>query len=88
MSKIGKTPALSWQAMFFLYLLFAMNGNGREITNRLSPYIVDTFHVTASQVGLIGTVSAIGMVIGCIPLARWVERGQHGIRHMAAGMQE
>lgn len=73
-----KTPALSWQAMFFLYLLFAMNANGREITNRLSPYIIDTFHVDASQIGLIGTISAIGMVIGCIPLARWVEHGKHG----------
>ncbi len=83
MNRKGKTPAISWQAMFFLYVLFAMNANGREIINRLSPYIIDTFNVTATQVGLIGTVSAIGMVIGCIPISRWVEKGQHG-----AGMKK
>lgn len=83
MNRKGKTPAISWQAMFFLYVLFAMNANGREIINRLSPYIIDTFNVTATQVGLIGTVSAIGMVIGCIPISRWDEKGQHG-----AGMKK
>lgn len=78
MNKKGKIPALSWQAMFFAYMIFAMNANGRELINRVSPYIIDTFHITADQVGLIGTVSAIGMVIGAIPLSRWVEKGMHG----------
>ena len=78
MNTKGRTPSKSWSAMFFLYVIFAMNANGRELINRISPYIVDTFNVTADQIGLFGTVSGIGMVLGGIPLARWVEKGGHG----------
>lgn len=75
---MGKTPKSSWKAMFFLYFIFAMNANGREIINRLSPYIADTFNVTATQIGLLGTLSGVGMVLGCIPLTAFFERGGHG----------
>lgn len=76
--KQGKTPSQSWKAMFFLYFIFAMNANGREIINRLSPYIADTFGVSATELGLLGTLSGVGMVIGCIPLTAFFERGGHG----------
>lgn len=76
--KKAVTPKQSWMALLFMYLFFALNGNGREIVNRVSPYIADTFHVTADQLGLIGMVSGIGMAIGSIPLSKWVQSGPHG----------
>ena len=31
-------PKQSWIALIFLWFVFAMNANGREIINRLLPY--------------------------------------------------
>ena len=76
--KKAVTPKESWMALLFMYLFFALNGNGREIVNRISPYIADTFHVTADQLGLIGMISGLTMAIGSIPVCRWVEKGEHG----------
>ncbi len=79
MKKIKSTiPKESWIALVFLWLIFAMNANGRELTNRLLPSIIDTYGITADKAGLIGTVSAIGMCLASLPLARWADNGGRG----------
>jgi len=73
-----KAPRQSWYAMAFLWMIFALNANGRELTNRVLPGIVDTFGITADTAGLMGTVSAIGMALCSLPLAKWADNGGRG----------
>ncbi len=81
MNKKGKISRQSWIALLFLWLIFAMNGNGRELTNRVLPGIIDTYDISADTAGLIGTVSAIGMCIAALPLSSWVDsRGRGWVR--------
>ena len=68
----------SWKALIFLWLIFAMNANGRELPNRVLPGIIDTYNIPASQAGLIGTLSALAMCLASIPLSSWVDRGAKG----------
>ena len=78
MNKRLKTPKESWIALIFMYLIFAVNGNGRELINRVLPYLADEFHVDATQLGIIGTVAGITMVISSVPVSRWIENGKRG----------
>ena len=81
MNKKGKLSRQSWIALIFLWLIFAMNANGRELTKRVLPGIIDTYDISADTAGLIGTVSAIGMCIAALPLSKWVDnRGRGWIR--------
>lgn len=78
MQKRGKISKQSWIALVFLWLIFAMNANGRELTNRLLPSIIETYGISADTAGLIGTVSAAGMCIAALPLSRWADRKGRG----------
>ncbi len=78
MTKTRKLPKETIIALIFMYLIFAVNANGRELINRVLPYLADEFHVDAAQLGIIGTVAGIGMFIGSIPISRWVENGDRG----------
>lgn len=73
MNKKAKLSRQSWIALIFLWLIFAMNANGRELTNRVLPGIIDTYGISADTAGLIGTVSAIGMCIAALPLSKWAD---------------
>ncbi|KZL90159.1 MFS transporter [Clostridium magnum] len=68
----------SWIALTFLWIIFAINANGRELTNRVLPYISNTYNIGPDKAGLIGTVCGITMALGAIPLARWFDNGEHG----------
>ncbi|WP_051977457.1 MFS transporter [Necropsobacter rosorum] len=68
----------SWIALLFLWLIFAMNANGRELFNRVLPGIIDTYNINANTAGLIGTLSALGMFLASIPLSSWADRGSKG----------
>lgn len=63
----------SWIALLFLWLIFAMNANGRELTNRLLPSIIDEFKISPEQAGWIGSIAALGMFLASFPLARWAD---------------
>lgn len=78
MNNKNKISKQSWIALMFLWLIFAMNANGRELTNRVLPGIIQTYDISANTAGLIGTISAIGMCIASIPLSGWVDRGGKG----------
>ena len=64
--------------MAFIWTIFALNANGRELTNRVLPGIVDTYGISADTAGLMGTVSAIGMTLLALPLAKWADNGGRG----------
>lgn len=78
MENKNKLSKQSWIALIFLWLIFAMNANGRELTNRVLPGIIQTYGVSANTAGLMGTISAIGMCIASIPLSGWVAKGGKG----------
>lgn len=79
MSKIfGKIPPQTWTAWGFLWIIYAMNANGREILNRVAPYIIDTFKVTGTQLGSIGSASLFALAIGSVPLTMWADKGGVG----------
>lgn len=76
--KKNKIPKQSWVALLFLWLIFAMNANGRELTNRVLPGIIETYGISSDTAGLMGTVSAAAMAVAAIPLSKWVNNGQAG----------
>lgn len=77
-TKKKRIPKQSWIALVFLWLIFAMNANGRELTNRVMPGIIDTYGISSDTAGLMGTVSAAAMAIAALPLARWANNGGYG----------
>ena len=76
--KKNKIPKQSWIALVFLWLIFAMNANGRELTNRVLPGIIETYGISSDTAGLMGTVSAAAMAIAALPLAKWANNGGFG----------
>lgn len=77
-TKKKKIPKQSWIALAFLWLIFGMNANGRELTNRVLPGIIETYGISSDTAGLMGTVSAAAMAIAALPLARWANNGGYG----------
>lgn len=71
-------PKQSWIALIFLWFVFAMNANGREIINRLLPYITDEYELSATVAGYLGSIAYLGLALASIPLARWADNKGHG----------
>ena len=76
----GKIPVQTWTALGLLWLIYAMNANCREILNRLSPYIIDEYNVTATQFGLLSSAALFALGIFSIPLTMWANKGGVGYR--------
>lgn len=73
-----KVSNQSWFALILLWMTFAINANGRELTNRVLPGIIQTYGISADTAGLMGTISAIGMAIASLPLSKWFDNGGRG----------
>lgn len=56
-------PVQSWVSCLILWLMFALNANGREILNRLMPYITDEYSISATEAGLSVTVASVGVML-------------------------
>lgn len=67
-------PKQSWAALAILWLMFAINANGREILNRLLPYITDSYHLSGTQAGYLGTAAFLGTCLASIPMSRLADR--------------
>lgn len=78
MSKKGRLPAHTKGAFVFLWLIWAVNAIGRELINRLSPDIINTYNIDATQLGLVQSGAQIAMAIGSIPLTIWADKGGAG----------
>ena len=70
-------PKQSWIALIFLWFVFAMNANGREIINRLLPYITDEYELSATVAGYLGSIAYLGLALASIPIARWADNKGH-----------
>lgn len=80
MNKSKKTPKITWATFGILWLVFAMNGISREIVNRVSPEIANTYNLSSTQLGTVIAISSLTMAIGSIPLAVWADRGGNGYK--------
>ena len=73
-----RIPPQTWTAWGFLWLIYAMNSNIRELLNRISPYIINEYHISATTFGLLQTFALFGLAAGAIPLGAWADRGGIG----------
>lgn len=71
-------PAQSWVALLMLWLVFMVNGNLREIMNRIIPSIQGTYNIQADSLGLIIGVIMIGQAVLAMPGGRWADAGGQG----------
>lgn len=73
-----KIPSQTWTAWGFLWLIYAMNANIRELLNRISPYIIEEYGISATTFGLLQTFALFGLAFGAIPLSAWADKGGTG----------
>lgn len=73
-----KVPKESWIALLFLWLIFAMNANGRNIISVLLTYISDEFNLSPDVAGYLSSVAFAGIAIASIPGANWADKRGHG----------
>ncbi len=73
-----KVPKESWVALIFLWLIFAMNANGRNIITVLLTYISDKYALSPEIAGYLSAVAFAGIAIASIPGANWADKRGHG----------
>ena len=73
-----KIPKYTWTAWGFLWIIYAMNANIRELLNRVSPYVIKEFNINATTFGLLQTCALFGLAFGAIPLGSWADKGGVG----------
>ncbi|WEG13421.1 MFS transporter [Pullulanibacillus sp. KACC 23026] len=83
---VPHAPKLSWVALLFLWLIFAMNATSREIMNRVMPAIVNEYHLSADVVGTI--VSVIMVATGAFSIlgAAWSDKKGQGWARKYSGI--
>lgn len=83
---LPRVPTLSWTALLFLWLIFAMNATSREIMNRVMPAIIDEYHLSADVVGVI--VSGIMVATGALSIwgAAWSDKRGQGWARKYSGV--
>lgn len=78
--KKGVTPRYTKEAFILLWIIWAMNAVSRELINRLTPEIVNTFHISATQLSVVSAAAQIVMSVGAVPLTMWADKGGVGWR--------
>lgn len=69
---------VSWQAMLWLWLVYAMNANMRSWIQTVQPAIVREFDVSPTTIGLFSGVLTILLGVAAIPVSLWSDKGGHG----------
>lgn len=67
-------PSMSWMALGFLWLIFAMNATSREIMFRVMPAIVDDYQLSADVVGEMVSLIMVSTGILSIFGASWSDK--------------
>ncbi len=73
-----KIPKQSIQALIMLWLVFALNANGREILNRLTTYISMHYNVSADMAGMVGSAGYLGLAISSLAMTKFNDSFGHG----------
>ena len=74
----GLGGPVSWQAMLWLWLVYAMNANMRAWIQTVQPAIVREFDVSPTTIGLFSGVLTILLGVAAIPVSLWSDKGGHG----------
>ena len=69
---------VSWKAMLWLWLVYAMNANMRAWIQTVQPAIVREFNVSPTTIGIFSGVLTILLGVAAIPLSLWSDKGGHG----------
>jgi MFS family permease len=90
-SRVGPTPhdrprsrlgtlgsRWSWQAMLWLWLVYAMNANMRSWIQTVQPAIVEEFNVSPTTIGWFSGGLTILLGVAALPISTWSDRGGHG----------
>ncbi|EKT81426.1 MFS transporter (plasmid) [Rhodococcus opacus] len=68
----------AWFSLLFLWLIYALNANSRQMIFYVLPSITDEFNTSPTELGMItGAVTAATALIA-IPTMLWVDRGGRG----------
>jgi MFS family permease len=73
-----RTPATAIGALFFLWLVYAMNANTRQIFYYVLPPMVEEFELTPGRAGIISTIVTVATAAVAIPAGPWFDKGGHG----------
>ncbi|HEY5857579.1 MAG TPA: MFS transporter [Aldersonia sp.] len=68
----------AWFSLLFLWLIYALNANSRQMIFYVLPSITDEFHTSPAEIGLFaGAITAATGLIA-IPAMLWADRGGRG----------
>ena len=76
--KRPRTPLYAIRALVFLWLVYAMNANTRQIFFFVLPSMVDEFSITPGTAGVIAAIITASCSLLALPLGPWFDRGGHG----------
>ena len=76
--KRPRTPTYAIGALAFLWLVYAMNANTRQIFFFVLPSIVEEFSITPGTAGVIAAIITASCSVFALPLGPWFDRGGHG----------
>ncbi|MGY1644183.1 MFS transporter [Geodermatophilus sp. SYSU D00703] len=73
-----RIPATAIGALVFLWLVYAMNANTRQIFYYVLPPMVEEFDLTPGEAGVISTIVTVATALVAIPAGPWFDKGGHG----------
>jgi MFS family permease len=74
----GRVPGTAIGALVFLWLVYAMNANTRQIFYYVLPPMVQEFKLTPGEAGVISTIVTVAVATLAIPAGPWFDHGGHG----------
>lgn len=70
----------SWWALLFLWLVYAVDTNSKQLLYYVLPSITKEFNVDAATIGLYTTLITMSSALLAIPAMLWVDKGGQGWR--------
>ncbi len=74
----GLGAPVSWKAMLWLWLVYAMNANMRAWIQTVQPAIIREFGIGPTTIGVFSGVLTILLGVAAVPVSLWSDRGGHG----------
>jgi MFS family permease len=74
----NRVSRYSWIALLFLWLIYALNANSRQMIFYVLPSITDEFGTSPSEIGAIAGAVTAATGLFAIPAMVWADRGGRG----------
>lgn len=68
----------SWFSLGFLWLIYALNANSRQLMFFVTPALIATYGLTSNQIGSISGAVTFATAVLAIPGMLWADRGGRG----------